>query len=322
MTRFALSAFVFIFCVANVFAQAPQSPWPTKPVRLVVGFPPGSSPDAVARVLSESLAQVLGQPVIVENKPGASGNIAASQVAHAVDDHTLGIVINGNLTSSKMLFSKLPFDPERDFTFITLVGTAPLVLVAQAGAESGVAFFESARQLGDKLNYGSVGTGSVAHLGMELLKSRYPGFVPHHVPFSGNPQVVTALIGKQIEMALVAPGVALPQVKAGRVKAIGVTSGRSTLAPEVPSLADAGIKDFELEVWTALIGPANLSAAAKQRLRLVLPAILQNEQTRQRLFNHGWLAQRTASASVLQERIKVETKAMQKIIASQHIKIE
>jgi len=316
----AIAASLLALAAPAAFAQA--AAWPTKPLRLLVGFPGGSTPDGAARAIAEPLSKALGQPVIVDNKPGASGNIATDQIAKATDDHTLGIVINGNLTSAKMLFPKLPYDPERDFSYLTMVGTAPLILVARPEAPSGAAFFAAARAAGDQWNYGSVGTGSVAHLGMELLKSRVPGLAAVHVPYQGNPHVVTAMLGKQIEMALIPPGVALPQIKGGKLKAIGVTSGRSVLAPEVPPLADAGVKDFQLEVWTALVGPASLSKAAQSRLAQVLPAVLQNPETRQQLFNQGWQAPGTASPAALQARVKEETKIMQNIISSQNIRIE
>ena len=122
-----------------------------------------------ARTLAEPLSKILGQPVIIENKPGASGNIAADQVAKATDDHTLGVVINGNLTSAKLLNPKLPYDPTKDFTPISQLTAAPLVLVTQPNQPSGSAFFDAARNGGDKWNYGSVGNGSVGHLGMEVF---------------------------------------------------------------------------------------------------------------------------------------------------------
>jgi tripartite-type tricarboxylate transporter receptor subunit TctC len=296
--------------------------WPTRPVRLLVGFPGGSTPDAAARAIAEPLSRLLGQPVIVDNKPGASGNIATDQVAKATDDHTLGIVINGNLTSAKLLFPRLPYDPQRDFAYLSLVGTAPLILVARADAPEGKAFFERMRASGDKVNYGSVGNGSVAHLGMELLKARVPGMAAVHVPYAGTPQVVTAMIGGQVEMALIAPGVALPQVKAGRIKAIGVTTGRSVLAPDVAPLAEAGVRDFQLEVWTALVGPASLSPAARQKLAQALQTVLQSPETRQQLFNQGWQAPSSASAPALEARIATETKIMRDIIASRGIRLE
>jgi tripartite-type tricarboxylate transporter receptor subunit TctC len=316
-----LGALTLIGLIA-IGPQAFAQTWPSKPIHLLVGFPGGSTPDGAARAIAEPLSKALGQPVIVENKMGSSGNIATAQIARADDDHTLGIVINGNLTSAKMLFPKLPYDPARDFSFLTLVGTAPLVLVAQPDAPSGKAFFDAAVAAGDKWSYGSVGTGSVAHLGMELLKARVPGLAAVHVPYQGNPFVVTALLGKQIEMALMPPGVALPQIKAGKLKAIGITSGRSTLAPEIPPLSETGVKDFHLEVWTALVGPAKLSRAAQERLANVLPAILQDASVRQKLFNQGWQAPGAASSLALKSRVQDEAKIMQNIISSRGIKIE
>ncbi|MDO9405944.1 MAG: tripartite tricarboxylate transporter substrate-binding protein [Polaromonas sp.] len=307
--------------LAPVAFGADTPTWPTRAVRLLVGFPPGSSPDMSARTLAEPLSQALGQPVVVDNRPGASGNIAADLIAKANDDHTLGIVINGNLTSAKLLYSKLPYDPARDFALISLLTTAPLVLVAPANLPEGAAFFEAARAGGDKWNYGSVGNGSVAHLGMELLKSRDSRVQAAHIPYPGNPQVITALLAGQIQMALVPPGLAMPQVRAGKLKAIGLTSGRSTLVPELPPLADAGINNFNLEVWNALIGPASLSRAAQQRLSQVVPGIVRDPAIRQRLFAQGWQAVGTAPDG-LQTRLRDETAILGNIIRARDIRIE
>ena len=290
--RTSSTTFLIAACAIStgVYAQnSVKTPttWPTRPVRILVGFPGGSTPDMAARTLAEPLSKALGQPVIIENKPGASGNIAADQIAKANDDHTLGVVINGNLTSAKQLYPNLPYDPTKDFTPISLLTTAPLLLVAPASLPAGADFFSAARQAGDQWNYGSVGNGSVAHLGMELLKSRVPGLLPVHIPYSGNPQVVTAMIGGQIQMALIPPGVAMPHVRSGKLRAIGLTGGRSALVPEVPPLADAGVQNVKLEVWTALIGPANLSAAAQARLAQEVPRIIREADTRQKLFNQG-----------------------------------
>ena len=295
--------------------------WPNKPVRILVGFPGGSTPDMAARTLAEPLSKILGQSVIVENRPGASGNIAADQVAKATDDHTLGVVINGNLTSAGLLNKKLPYDPTKDFALISLLTTAPLVLVAPADFPSGSAFFDAARINGDKWNYGSVGNGSVGHLGMELLKSKAAGTNAVHIPYSGNPQVVTGLLGGQIQMALVPPGIALPQIRAGKLKAIGLTSGRSPMAPEIGTLADAGIRNFDLEVWTALVGPANLSKTAQARLNAEVSKIIRSADTRQKLFNQGWQAVGT-SPEGLAGRVKSETAVLSGIIALRGIKID
>ena len=302
-------------------AAAESAAWPTRPVRLVVGFPGGSTPDIAARAIADPLSRALGQPVVVDNRPGASGNIAADIVAKATDDHTLGIVINGNLTSSKMLYPKLPYDPAKDFTYLSLIATAPLMLVAPASLPGGAAFFDAARKGGDTWSYGSVGVGSVGHLGMEQLKSRVPGLKAEHVPYQGNPQVVTGLIGDQVQMALIPPGVALPQVKAGKLKAIGLTSGRSTLAPEVPSLSEAGVRDFNLEVWTALLGPANLSKAAQERITKELALIMKSPDVRQKLFDQGWQAVGT-SPDGMRARVKEEAAIMSKIISAHNIKLQ
>ncbi|HNT38286.1 MAG TPA: tripartite tricarboxylate transporter substrate binding protein [Rubrivivax sp.] len=302
---------------ATVLAQG--AAWPTKTVRLLVGFPAGSTPDISARILAEGLAKRLGQSVVVENRPGASGNIAADQVAKAADDHTLGVVINGNLTSAKLLNPKLPYDPAKDFSLLSLLTTAPLVLVAPPNLPSGAAFFLAARKAGDQWSYGSVGIGSVGHLGVEYLKLRAGNFDAVHVPYNGNPAVITALIQGQIQMALVPPGLALPQVKAGKLQAIGLTAGRSTLAPETPSLRDAGIDDFDLEVWTALVGPARLSKAAQERLAQEVPALLRDGEARQKLFAAGWQAQGTAPEA-LRTRVRSEAAILGGIIQMRGIK--
>jgi tripartite-type tricarboxylate transporter receptor subunit TctC len=286
-----------------------------------VGFPGGTTPDMAARTLAEPLSKALGQPVIVENRPGASGNIAADLVAKASNDHTLGVVINGNLTSAKMLYSKLPYDPAKDFAYISLLTTAPLVLVTTPDQPSGEAFFNAARNGGDKWNYGTPGNGTVGHLGMEYLKSRVGSMGAVHVPYAGYPQVATAMLGGQVQLALMAPGVAMPQVRAGKLKAIGLTSGRSALVPDVASLADAGLRDFNLEVWTALVGPASLSAAAQAKLATEVSKAIRDSETRQKLFNQGWQAVGT-SPDGLKSRVKSEANIMGSIISMRGIKID
>ena len=310
---------------AAVLALCPwslaQTTWPARPVRLIVGFPAGSTPDISARALADALSKTLGQAVFVENKPGASGNIAADQVAKARDDHTLGVLINGNLTSAKLLYPKLPYDPARDFSLISLLTTAPLVLVAPPNLPGGSQFFAAARSAGNRWNYGSVGLGSVGHLGMELLQSKVGKMSAVHVPYPGNPQIVSAMMGGQVQMALVPPGIAMPLVHAGKLRAIGLSGGRSALVPDVAPLSEAGVLDFQLEVWTALVGPATLSKAAQLRLSIAVPQAMHDAQTRQILFNQGWSALGT-SPEGLQSRIREETTLLGAIIATHGIKLE
>lgn len=298
-----------------------QATWPTKPVHIVVGFAGGSSPDISARALADALGKSLGQPVIVDNKPGASGNIAADAVAKATDDHTLGVVINGNLTSAKMLAPQLPFDPAQDFAYLSLLTTAPLVLVAPANLPGGRAFFDAARRGAGSWNYGSPGNGTLAHLGMEWLVSQVPGMAPVHIPFQGNPQAVTGLLGGQIQMALVPPGLAMPQVAAGKLRAIGLAGSRSALVPDVPSLAEAGVRGVNLEVWTALVGPARLSQAAQTRLATEITRIYRDPEVRAKLFHQGWQAVGSAPEG-LKGRVQDEMGRMRGLITARGIRLE
>ena len=301
----------------------PHGPWPTKAVKLLVGFPGGSSPDLMARTLAEPLSKALGQPVIVENHPGASGNIAANLVAQSTDQHTLGIMINGNLTIAKLLNPRTPYDPAKDLTPISLIGTAPLVLAvpASSNAADAQAFFAAARNGADKWNYGTPGNGTVAHVGMELLKSKTQ-ITAVHVPYPGNPQVITAMIGGQIQMSLLPPGLAMPQVRAGKLKAIGVTSaGRSSLVPEVPSLSEGGVPGFQLEIWNAVAGPSTLPKPIVARLSNLFSEIARSPEIRQKLFNQGWQVAGT-SAEGLANRIKQDTDLLGGVISARGIKTE
>ena len=312
-----LAALALAVSASSVFAQAS---WPNKPLKLVVGFPAGSTPDLMARTLAEPLSQALGQPVVVENKVGAGGNIAADQVARATDDHTLGLMINGNLTIAKILNPATTYDPLKDLQPVSLIAVSPLVLAVPAGtAASGKAYFDEARASGDKWNYGTPGVGTVAHLGMELLKGK-AGIAPVHVPYPGNPQVITALIGGQIQMALLPPGLAMAQVKGGKLKAIGVTSaGRSSVVPEVPSLAEAGVQGLQLEIWNAVAAPVGLPKAHVQKLATLLAEIGRRPEIRQKILNQGWQVAGT-SPEGLAKRIAVDTAAMADVIQKNNIK--
>lgn len=304
-------------------ATPPKLNWPTRPVRLVVGFGGGSSPDFVARTLAIPMARALGQPVVVENHPGASGNIAAEIVAKSTDKHTVGILINGNMTIAKVLNPAAPYDPQKDLVPLSIICTAPLVLATtpQASKVDGADFLAAARDAAGRWSYGSPGIGTIGHLGMELLKSR-TGIGAVHVPYQGNPQVITGLVSDQLQLALLPPGLADVQVKAGKLRAIGVTSARrSALVPDYPSLQEAGLKDFELEIWTAAAAPASLPAPIVQRLTEVLLEATRSPEVRQKLFQHGYEAV-GLSGEALQRRVKADTAALAQIISSQGIKLE
>lgn len=296
------------------------SDWPVHAVRLVVGFPAGSSPDLTARALAEPLSKALGQAVIVENKVGAGGNIAADFVAKATDGHTLGLMINGNMTIARILNPKVPYDPLKDLAPVSLIGTAPLLLTAPANAPGNTPaqWLAETRQSGNRLSYGSPGVGTVAHLGMELLKA-HTGIDPVHVPYPGNPQIINAMMGGQIQLALLPPAMALVQVRAGKLRAMGTTSsGRSTLATDVPSLAESGVKNYQLEIWNAVAAPASMPAAHIQKLSTAVSEIVRSPDMRQRLFQQGWQVI-GSSPEGLKNRIQADTQVLGDIIRKQKI---
>lgn len=299
------------------------SAWPSKPLRIVVGFPAGSSPDLTARALAEPLEKALGQPVIVDNRTGAGGNIGADAVAKATDGHTIGLMINGNMTISRLLNPAVRYDPVKDLAPISLVGVAPLVLVTPVHGPGTDArsFLAAARAAGNKWSYGSPGVGTVGHLGMELLKSR-SGIAPVHVPYPGYPQVFSALVAGDLQLSMLPPALASQQIKAGKLRGIGVTSsGRSPLVPELPSLSDAGVPDFNLEIWNAVAAPASMPKAHIDKLAAAVTAIVRTPDMRQRLFQQGWQAV-GSSPDALANRIRTDTQVLGNIIRAQHIKAE
>ena len=298
--------------------------WPVRPVRLLVGFPAGSSPDLTARALAEPLGKALGQPVVVENRPGAGGNLAAGLLARATDDHTLGVLINGNLTIARLLNPSLGFDPLTDLAPVSLIGTAPLLLAAGTaigGNDSAAGFLRVAREAGDRWSYGSPGVGTVAHIGMEWLKG-LTAMAPVHVPYPGNPQVINAMLAGQIQLALLPPGLAGPQVRAGKLRAIGLTSaGRSVLAPDWPSLTEAGVRGYQLEIWNAIAAPATMPEPLRNRLASLVSELVRTPEMRQRLFLQGWQVAGT-SPEGLANRIRSDTAALGRVIAERQIRAE
>ena len=311
---------VTVLASGSVWAQA----YPNKTIRLQVPFAPGGTTDIVARVIAEPLGKALGQNVIVENKVGAGGNIAADFVAKSTDGHTLGLMINGNMTIARILNPKVPYDPLKDLAPISLIGKAPLVLTVPASGpgvapgQTAAEWLSQAQKAGDKLSYASPGVGTVAHLGMELLKTK-AGIAPVHVPYPGNPQIITAMLGGQVQLALLPPAMAAAQVRGGKLRAIGASStGRSPVAAEVPSLSEIGVKDYQLEIWNAVAAPASMPAAVASKLSAVVSEIVRAPEMRARLFQQGWQVV-GSSPEGLRNRIQSDTKALGDIIRSQKI---
>jgi tripartite-type tricarboxylate transporter receptor subunit TctC len=247
------------------YAQA----YPSKPVKVVVTFPPGSTPDIVGRALAGRLQEAMGQPFVVENRAGAGGNIGADAVAKAAPDgYTLLVSTNGVYAINKSLYKSLPFDPDKDLVPVSLLATAPQMLVVNPslGVGSFKEFLEHVRRNPGKLSYGSVGAGSASHLTMELLKND-AGVLLVHIPYKGFPPAVTDMLGGSIHtMFAIVPGV-LAHVKAGKMTGLAVTAlKRSELAPEVPSVAELGYPQLESLAWIGLAAPAGTPQEVLGRL--------------------------------------------------------
>jgi tripartite-type tricarboxylate transporter receptor subunit TctC len=266
MTKHLIPAFAFM-CVALLAAAsgapaaAPQ--WPVRPVKLYVPFGAGSTPDLVARLIADGLAHKLGQPFVVEDKPGASGNLGTDAVAKAEPDgYTLGISIAGPLAINALLFGKLPYDPRKDLTYVTTVATQPSALAVNARLGVGTVsqLVDLIKRNPGRYNFGSIGTGSVSHLVMEAIALK-SGTQMVHVPYTSSPQAATALLRGDVDMVCL-PAIALtPQLASGAAKILAIsTAARSALLPGIPTLRESGI-DVEADAWNGVIAPAGTPEA-------------------------------------------------------------
>jgi tripartite-type tricarboxylate transporter receptor subunit TctC len=265
--------------------------YPTKPVKVIVPYPAGSTPDIVGRTLSTKLQVTLGQPFVVENRTGAGGNIGAEAVAKApADGHTLLIGINGPAAINKFLYKNLNYDSDRDLLPISLLATSPQMLVTTPAVPAGSFrdFVDFVRGNPGRLSYGSVGSGSASHLTMELLKSDAKLFIVH-IPYRGFPPAVTDMLAGNIDtMFAIIPAV-LPQVRAGRMKALAVTGlRRSPLAPEVPSVAELGYPQLESLAWIGLLAPAGTPPAVVGRLSEETVKSMRTAEVRDSLGKQGF----------------------------------
>ena len=278
---------------APAFAQA----WPARPIKLVVPFPPGSSPDYIARLIAEPLAQALGQPVVIDNKPGAGGEIGTGAVARAEPDgYTFLFTIQGPLVTAPMLKKALSYDPSRDLAPVTLVATSPNMLVVdpKLGADTLADFVRIAKQKKGQLNYGSVGIGSASHLAMELFKTR-AGIDLVHVPYQGFPQIVSAILAGEVQAGFMVPAIAIGQIRAGKLKALGVTSlGRAGSLPTYPSFVEQGYPDFEAISWQAVLAPAGTPKAIVDRVASALIRIIKSDDVRGKMLGQFFSAAGTA----------------------------
>jgi tripartite-type tricarboxylate transporter receptor subunit TctC len=280
-----LTAVITSLAIAAASHAQPQS-WPTRSVRIIVPFAPGSTPDSIGRILADRLQAKLGQPFVVENKPGASGNTGTDVVAKAdPDGTTIGLSIVGPLALNKLLFKKLPYDPAKDLAPITIVATQPSVLVVSnaLGVSNFTDFAALLKRDSARLNYGSIGYGSLSHLSMAAIAMKSNAH-PEHIAYAGSPNVVTALTRNDVQMSVLPAASVVSQARAGMLKMLAVTSAaRSALLPDVPTLRENGIDGVEAGAWVGLVAPAAMPTAIQDKIRSSVVEIMAEPAVREKL---------------------------------------
>ena len=306
-----------LFCVA-----AAAQPFPSKPVRIIVPFSPGGVADSSARVISDRLGARLGQSVVVENRPGASGNIGTQQVAGAAPDgYTLLLGFDGTMVVNPHVYAKLPFDTLRDFAPVTKLGDATLILVAHPSvpAKDLREFLAIAKT--QNFSYGSAGTGSTPHLAGELLAQR-TGIALTHVPYKGGGQAMGDVVGGQIPLVFTAIATAQQFVRSGKLKGLGVSSARrSGSLPDVPTFVESGLEGFVVDSWVGILAPAKTPPPVVARLQKEIAAVLAEPETRERYATLG--IEPVANApEQFAEQIRADLARWEKVVRQAGIRIE
>jgi tripartite-type tricarboxylate transporter receptor subunit TctC len=281
MRAIQVAALALAFAASAAFAQE----WPTGAVRVVVPYGPGSTPDIVARVVSERLTAKLGKPFVVENKPGAGGMLGTDMVAKAAPDgQTIGISIAGPLAVNTLLYRKMPYDPA-ELAPVTIAATQPSVVVASPSLNVGSAteLVTLLKANPGKYNYSSMGAGSISHLAMEALAAR-SGTQIVHVPYAGSGPAVAALLSGDTQLAALPAAAVMCHIKAGKLKAIAVaTEKRSPALPELPTLREAGIENVFADAWMGFVAPARTPEAILTRLHDEIGKVLAEPEVRAKL---------------------------------------
>ncbi len=314
MKRIAVAVFAALSMSATLaLAQA----YPNRPVRLVVGFPPGGSTDLAARALGERLSSALGQSFVVENKPGASGNIAAEQVARAAPDGYMLLVAATSFATSPAFFDKLPWDPVKDFTPVSLVATVPIIAVVHPSvpAKTPKELVAYAKANPGKLNMASPGATTLTRLSGEMFKQA-AGIDWVTVHYKGGAPAMQDLLGGTAQIMFANISDVISQVKAGKLNAIAVTTPkRSAVVPQVPTLAESGYPDFAFVTWQAIVGPAGMPREVVQRLNAEIVKAMATPEMKERFLSFGTDAE-TSSPEELGRFLAAEVAKIARIAKS------
>ena len=305
---------------AGAFAQA----YPTRPIKLVVPFPPAGSTDLSARAVAGKLGERLGHPVVIENKPGAGGNIGADQVAKAAPDgYTLLVGTVGTHAINPSLYSKMPYDHLKDFAPVILLSTTPNVLVVYAGwpVKSVPDVIREAKAKPGEITFASSGSGTSIHLSGELFKSM-AGLQMTHIPYKGSGPMQIDLISGQVNMSFDNLSAAMAQIKAGKLRALAVTgAARSPMLPDIPTVAEAGLPGYEATSWNAVFAPAGTPREIVDRLAREIDAILKSPDTRKFFAEQGAEAGGGTPAQ-LADFVRSETAKWSKVVKESGARVD
>ena len=275
--------------LCSVASLASAQPWPSKPVRIVVPYPPGGANDIVARALQPALSASLGQPIVIENRGGGATQLGTEAVARSAPDGSTFLLTNIALGANPSLFAKLPYDTAKDLAPISLISTVPLVLVVHPSVPANTAaeFVKLAKAKPGSIHYASAGNGSANHLSMEMFRAA-TGIDVVHVPYKGFGPAMTDLLGGQVASAFASTLASLPHEKAGKLRALGVsTAKRSAAAPDLPTIAESGVPGFDVSEWQMLLAPAGTGPAIVERMQREVANGLRNDEVKTRLTELG-----------------------------------
>ena len=279
-----ISVGVMIFALGSLAHTASAQTYPAKPIRIIVPLAAGGPGDVLARAIGQKLSEQVGQSVVIDNRPGANTNVGSEFVAKAPTDGYTLLATASTLTINPSLYPVLPYDAIKDFVPITLIGTTPLILVVHSSlpVKSVKELITLAKSRPAQLNYGSAGNGSVLHLAGEMLNSR-AGIKLVHVPYKGVTNAFSDLLGGQISIMFPGAPIALPQVKAGKLRALGTTgAGRTSAAPELAPISESGLPGYEVSVWYGMLAPAGTPTPAITRLHAEISKIVQLQDIKER----------------------------------------